>query len=64
MNTVEFMETAYSNNLEYHQDFIVFALAIKLPKTIVPIRQDFEKVKEEFGEAAKYVKWGLGFVKS
>jgi hypothetical protein len=62
INTVQFMTVAYTNNLEFHQDFLSCALEIKAPKGFILIPQDPEKAKKEFEDAGKYIKWAWGLV--
>jgi hypothetical protein len=59
-NTVDFMKLIYSNNIEYHQDFIALALAIKLPECFTLIPCDREHARTNLGDQNGYVKWSWG----
>ena len=52
------MDIIYANNVQYHQDFMVFALALKTPG-FIPI--PYQSRTPEKHEYAKYVKWAWGF---
>jgi hypothetical protein len=59
LETLDFMRRVYEKNLEYQQDFMVFALAVKAWPGIVVGPEDPSRVQAVFNcEAAKYVKWG------
>lgn len=59
-NTIGFMKMVYSNNIEYHQDFIALALAIKAPTcfSLIPCDREFARVN--LGDQKGYVKWAWG----
>lgn len=61
MNTVEFMKLTFSNNIEFHQDFMALALAIKAPPIFQLIPQDATSAIKDYNhEAARYIKWAWG----
>jgi len=63
-DTTKLMSTIYYNCIEYHQDFMSFALAIKAGPmfTLMPERQ--ERVLEIFKtDAAIFIKWVWGLTK-
>ncbi|HZK69990.1 MAG TPA: hypothetical protein VFD03_00535 [Clostridia bacterium] len=64
MNTVHYMELVYSNNLDFHQDFIVLALAIKTPSCFCIIPKDPKEAIQEYGELGKYIKYAWGMKNS
>jgi hypothetical protein len=56
--TLDFMRFVYQKNLEYPQDFMVFALAVKAWPGLGVGPEDQARVQAVFKcEAAKYVKW-------
>jgi hypothetical protein len=52
------MDIIYANNVQYHQDFMVFALALKTHGFIPVLSQPSIPEKHEY---EKYVKWAWGF---
>lgn len=61
MDTVKFMKIIFSNNIEFHQDFMAFALSIKAPPILQLIHQDTKSAIDKFNhEAAKFIKWAWG----
>lgn len=60
METVKYMEMVYNNNLDFHQDFIVSALAIKAPSCFCIIPADAQRATQEFRELGKYIKYAWG----
>ncbi len=64
IQTVPFMKLIYSNNLEFHQDFMCLLLAIRLPTGLFLIEANPQQCQKEFNlKAARFIKfaWGGNF---
>ena len=57
IDTVPFMRLVYSNNIEFHQDFMCLALALKVP-SLALVRANQADVVRQHGKYGKYVRWG------
>lgn len=61
-NTLQYMDTVYSNNLILHQDFMVYSLSLIAPKAFILMPQDPKEAKKTYNhKSAEYVKfcWGM-----
>lgn len=62
MNAVEFLELICANNIQFQQDFMAVAIAIKSPLPLISIPP--EVGKEKFNcDIGRYVKYGWGMPK-
>jgi hypothetical protein len=62
METVDFMELVYSNNLAFHQDFMSISMILKAPPDISLMPINPEQAIKKYGDnpLAKYIKYCLG----
>ena len=61
IETVPFMHLIYSNNLEFHQDFMSVALSVRAPSGLLLVNVKPEDMKAKFNcETGEYVKFGWG----
>ena len=61
MNTLDFLESVYACNLEFQQDFMCVALAIKLPAGMkLELLPDDNSHRSSLGDLGKYLRWGWG----
>jgi hypothetical protein len=60
-NTLEIMNLIYSNNLVFHQDFMVVSLALRAGPAFLLLPEDPQGAERSFNHKyAKYVKWCWG----
>lgn len=57
LETRDYLQSLYHNSLIFHQDFMVYALAIKAPPVFYLGQQEEEAAVREFGAFGKYVKF-------
>ncbi len=65
-NTLNYMDTVYSNNLILHQDFMVYSLWLIAPKPFILMPQDPIEAKKAFNhKSSEYIKfcWGMNIEK-
>ena len=60
-DTLEMMNLIYSNNLVFHQDFMVLSLALRAGPAFLLLPMDSKEAERRFNhKSAKYVKWSWG----
>ncbi len=57
IETVQFMRLVYSNNIEFHQDFMCLALTLKVRALALACAVQTDVVRQ-YGNYGKYVRWG------
>lgn len=58
LDTLQFMRLVYSNNIQFHQDFMCLALALRAPPALALGGVETASAIQQFGKYGKFVKWG------
>lgn len=61
IGTLKFFKVIYSNSAVFHQDFMVYSLALKAPAALFLAPEDEQRAIEQWKHFGKYVKfcWGM-----